>query len=330
MMTYRWSAKGRSSERDAAVSIPLAILVGGGGSPKIWGLTGAERLWRQLRVAGVAQISTDATAVASQAGPALLIHDGWVFDESLVVALTKAAPGTVLVDDGSGCAVAALVSAEQVATAAQHLGGPARGLPPEFSVVGPAALAGDYNRRLRKREAPYLGALDVVALPEIERRTFAASYKGVTDLVTKHVWPWPARQATRFCAHVGISPNMVTLASLVFVIIAFYQFAAGQYASGLVAAWIMTFLDTVDGKLARVTLRPRHRSDPPAVLVVGLGERPGCRGPCAAGGQYCLRYHPDRLRRPAARRARLRGLVRYGHACLAPLRQLHASDHCAP
>ena len=32
-------------------------------------------------------------------------------------------------------------------------------------------------------------------------------------------------------------------------------FWTGHHALGLVAAWLMTFLDTVDGKLARVTLR---------------------------------------------------------------------------
>ena len=32
-------------------------------------------------------------------------------------------------------------------------------------------------------------------------------------------------------------------------------FWVGEFGWGLVAAWVMTFLDTVDGKLARVTLR---------------------------------------------------------------------------
>jgi len=38
------------------------------------------------------------------------------------------------------------------------------------------------------------------------------------------------------------------------VVLAFYCFAQGQFAVGLLAAWLMTFLDTVDGKLARVTV----------------------------------------------------------------------------
>jgi phosphatidylglycerophosphate synthase len=35
-------------------------------------------------------------------------------------------------------------------------------------------------------------------------------------------------------------------------------FAQGWFGLGLAVAWLMTFLDTVDGKLARVTLRSSH------------------------------------------------------------------------
>ena len=44
---------------------------------------------------------------------------------------------------------------------------------------------------------------------------YMESYKGVTDVVTKHVWPIPALHVTRFCARLGISPNMVTLVSFI-------------------------------------------------------------------------------------------------------------------
>jgi phosphatidylglycerophosphate synthase len=46
----------------------------------------------------------------------------------------------------------------------------------------------------------------------------------------------------------------VTTLSLIFSIFAGLLFYYGFYATGLVFAWLMTFLDTVDGKLARVTL----------------------------------------------------------------------------
>ena len=73
--------------------------------------------------------------------------------------------------------------------------------------------------------------------------------------MTLYVWPRPARAVTRLCAHAGITPNQVTSASLVLVLVAMALFWTGHYALGLIAAWAMTFLDTVDGKLARVTLR---------------------------------------------------------------------------
>jgi phosphatidylglycerophosphate synthase len=40
----------------------------------------------------------------------------------------------------------------------------------------------------------------------------------------------------------------------VLTVAAFWLFLNGTFATGLVAAWAMTFLDTVDGKLARTTL----------------------------------------------------------------------------
>jgi phosphatidylglycerophosphate synthase len=46
----------------------------------------------------------------------------------------------------------------------------------------------------------------------------------------------------------------VTLVGLGCVLLATALFAIGWFATGLVVAWFMTFLDTVDGKLARVTI----------------------------------------------------------------------------
>jgi phosphatidylglycerophosphate synthase len=83
---------------------------------------------------------------------------------------------------------------------------------------------------------------------------FMGTYKGATDLITKHLWPGPAFLATRWLAPRGITPNMVTLAAAVLVFLTFWLFLQGHLGLGLVSAWLMTFLDTVDGKLARTTL----------------------------------------------------------------------------
>jgi phosphatidylglycerophosphate synthase len=47
---------------------------------------------------------------------------------------------------------------------------------------------------------------------------------------------------------------MVTSVSLVLTLLATWLFWHGHYGTGLIAAWLMAFLDSVDGKLARVTL----------------------------------------------------------------------------
>ena len=89
----------------------------------------------------------------------------------------------------------------------------------------------------------------------IENYLYDKSYKGITDLVTKWWWPAPARAAVRLCAQNNITPNRVTGIGWLLALLTGVAFYYGQFASGLISAWLMTFLDTVDGKLARVTLQ---------------------------------------------------------------------------
>jgi phosphatidylglycerophosphate synthase len=118
----------------------------------------------------------------------------------------------------------------------------------------PDTLVAAFMKELLKFDVPFLLPITAKNRRALEKRLFAGSYKGVTDLVTKWLWPVPAQWATRLCTRCDITPNQVTSLSLVFSIFAGLLFYYGFYATGLVFAWLMTFLDTVDGKLARVTL----------------------------------------------------------------------------
>jgi phosphatidylglycerophosphate synthase len=211
-----------------------------GSRARVWGMTGRERLERALRRASV-QI---------EAHGAVLLRDDFIYDEVLVRALLKQ-PGVVLVAD-DGTAVAAHGLADGSGIEESLLRGV---VPAGLTSVDAVALASSYNQTLRKRAVPYL--LQIGRLPpiDLERRMFGGAYKGVTDFVTKRIWPWPAFHVTRLCARFGITPNMVTAVSLVFVLAAMALFWEGAFAAGLACAWAMCFLDTVDGKLARVTLR---------------------------------------------------------------------------
>jgi phosphatidylglycerophosphate synthase len=217
-----------------------------GESPlRIWSLPAAERLQRQLRRVG-------ATAPTESARLVVLLRADWVYDEPLLRGLVRQdSPCGMWAEDGSCVALLLPASrSDEAAALLQHGQAPA-----DLPRRTPAEVAGSYNDTLRKREPPYLLPLTAEGIAAIEARVFAGSYKGVTDFVTLYLWPRPARACTRICAQLGISPNTVTTASLVLVLLAMWAFWHGQYGWGLVAAWGMTFLDTVDGKLARVTLQ---------------------------------------------------------------------------
>jgi len=217
-----------------------------GESPlRVWGLPSALRLQRQLALAG-------ALADEAAATRRVLLRADWVYDDALVRGLV-AAERDLALHAVDGIAVAVNAATADAANAAALLA--AGRAPASAREVSAASLADGYNNALRKREPPFLLPLSDATLPAIEQRVFGSSYKGVTDLVTRYVWPRPARWATRLCARAGITPNQVTTLSLVLVLVAMALFWTGHYALGLVAAWGMTFLDTVDGKLARVTLR---------------------------------------------------------------------------
>jgi phosphatidylglycerophosphate synthase len=223
-----------------------------GHSPlSIYSLPAAERLQRQLHKAG-------ATAAGDSARLVVLVRADWVYDEPLVRGLAKQQEACSMWSDDGVC-VAIVVPPSGREEAANLLqGGQAPAALPRRT---PTQIAGEYNSKLRKREPPYLLPLTAQNLDTIEARVFAGSYKGVTDFVTLYLWPRPARAVTRVCAQLGLTPNMVTSIGLVLVFVAMWAFWHGHYGWGLVAAWVMTFLDTVDGKLARVTMQSSKFGD---------------------------------------------------------------------
>jgi phosphatidylglycerophosphate synthase len=235
------AAEGTGPERASA-----GVVVGV--SPvRLWGMTSTERLRRQFSRAGLTPAETP-----PEGESALLMRADWVFDESLVRALARR-PGAVLTAE-SGEAVGLHAPAGEAPALAAWLAGGQGGPPAGLTRLAPRELVPAYNEALRKRETALLERLTPEALPTVEGRMFGGSYKGVTDLVTKYVWPVPARAATKLCAVAGLKPNHVTALGLLLTLLTFWLFWRGEFGWGLASGWLMTFLDTVDGKLARVTL----------------------------------------------------------------------------
>ena len=171
-----------------------------------------------------------------------------VFDDAAIQWL-MGNPGTLLADDeGRPLAVAvapALVS--QAAGAIERKGD-------DFRLETTRRLGDRFVRKLRRSSPMLAFSLDSVPVAAAERLLFASVYKGVTDLVTKWVWPVPAFFVTLVAARLGIRPNFITAIGIALTVLAGWLFYTGQLAGALAAAWVMTFLDTVDGKLARVTV----------------------------------------------------------------------------
>jgi phosphatidylglycerophosphate synthase len=112
-----------------------------------------------------------------------------------------------------------------------------------------------YVDKLRRSLPYWLYAVDSVQTRQaLERRMFWDNYKGSTDLLTRWVYPplvWPL---VRLCTRLHIHPNAVTVLSIVLAFAAVPLFAAGDWAWGFLCAYGMSVLDSVDGKIARVTL----------------------------------------------------------------------------
>lgn len=222
---------------------------------RLWGLTSRQRLQRVLERAGITEIVEDLAAVPAQSS-VLLLRADYLYDDRVLNSLVKM-PNTVLQLPWpqTSVAVAAHVSSKIAPQAQDVLSGtPASKALPGVRAETPETLTSPYQQNLRKLDPPFVLPITTANQQDLEQLLFLSSYKGVTDLVTKWAWPRPAQWVTRLCVQYGFRPNHVTMASLFLVVLAGTFFTYGIYGWGLLIGWLMTFLDTVDGKLARVTV----------------------------------------------------------------------------
>ena len=251
----------------------------------IWGIETLERQKRCAEALGASRCDILDAGEYPPLNPGdaryLVLRADLVYEERLLQGLVEAGD-VILADTVPGReiaeAMAAHVGAENLPAAVAALRGleyqqpGVKPLDPEedFNTLRYAEvleIAPAYNPKLRKLLPPFVFSVDADNIREIENAIFKASYKGITDLVTKWVWPLPARAVVRVLATRGVRPNSVTAVGYVLTALATWWFIEGWFAAGLAAGWIMTFLDTVDGKLARCTLTSSKLGD---VLDHGL------------------------------------------------------------
>lgn len=227
------------------MALPVATI--GHNPVRLWGLTNAERTGRIARASGLGVAETVPDGAALLANAAFACDPAWIRH-------IAARPGLVLTVGGvpvlahAPDAGASRAVAQAMADAASLPEMP--GLEAVAFETGPTVE----NKALRKRETPFVMALRPETVPAIERASYFGAYKGVTDILTKYLWPEWALALTRVCARLGITPNMVTVVGAIFCVLATVCFAYGHYFAGMAIGLAFMVLDTVDGKLARCTI----------------------------------------------------------------------------
>ena len=183
----------------------------------------------------------------------LLVAEGdVVHDDRLLEHLLQQGPGHAIVSD-----VAAVVWLSQEQWNQRRTSWPDGGsrLLAEGLVCTPLAQIGDYVPELRLTIAPFMIRLTAPdQLRKVDHLMYRRTFKGVIDVVARYGYYHLVRLITRGLSRTTLSPNLFTVLSILGIWVAIPCFATGHIALGCVSAWIGVLLDSVDGKLARLTL----------------------------------------------------------------------------
>ena len=226
---------------------------------RLWGLGSERRLQRQLK-----EISKESSGDLSNIqwlknidsvpanGQVLLLNGSFLFENRTIKGILEHSNSILHYSDNT--AAAAFIDTGHLGHVLTYMRDSKQQPPTSLQVVRTGDMEA-FDGNLSRSTKPFLEPVTATRKSELENSLYGNAYKGITDLVTKFVWPKPAKRAVQLCANLHISPNMVTTLGLLLVVAACYLFLNGHYGWGLLAGWVMTFLDTVDGKLARVTIQ---------------------------------------------------------------------------
>ena len=226
---------------------------------RLWGLGSAQRLQRQLKAVSK-ESSGDKRDICwlesieelPAGGQVLVLNGAYLFENRTLKGVLQQLNSSLQSEDDMPAA--AFIDAGRIGEVLTYMKDPGQPVPEGLQVMQSSDMEA-YDENLKRSTRPLLEKLSATRKTELENWLYGNAYKGITDLVTKFVWPKPAKLFVHLCANMHISPNMVTSFGLLLVIAACYLFLNGYYGWGLLAGWLMTFLDTVDGKLARVTIQ---------------------------------------------------------------------------
>ncbi|WP_368412573.1 CDP-alcohol phosphatidyltransferase family protein [Dongia sp.] len=215
--------------------------------------------WRQ----GTGDFSARLNGFAAEAGsqPVLLLDGATLPDARLHASLTGLAD-SVAVMAPKGEERAAMIRLETGLAGGAVDAGDLYGLAEKLVAAGTVRPYGqdEFNGFIRKlrRTIPYymfrVETADKAA--KVEKFMFWSNYKGSTDFFTRYVYPPLVWISVGPLARARVHPNAVTIFSIILALGAIPIWAIGDpwsFWTGFAMAYGMSVLDSVDGKLARLT-----------------------------------------------------------------------------
>jgi phosphatidylglycerophosphate synthase len=209
----------------------------------------AARRWpfpvRVVRTAGTIAQRLARSAV----GRRVLALDTRTLIDARLYDFVTAQPRDLAIEDGDA-AIAWIADPAALSADASDLHG---ALAPALPRLTQAEFPG-FIRNLRRTLPFYLFRVtNADERAKVERFLFWSNYKGSTDFFTKYVYPPLVWVMVRPLARAHVHPNWVTIISVVLTFAAVPLFGAGYFLAGFLCAYGMSVLDSVDGKLARLT-----------------------------------------------------------------------------
>ena len=153
--------------------------------------------------------------------------------------------------------------------------------PGEYAIktVNPSNFE-SYIEDLRLNFVPYFFQVEKdTDMKSLENHMYEANFKGTMDFIATYIYKYPVREITRFLSHFSfVTPNQITFLSIVSSFAVPLLFALGFFGAAIIVGWCMFIFDSVDGKLARLTVRLsrtagliEHATSAPAIFLWFVG-----------------------------------------------------------
>jgi len=185
------------------------------------------------------------------AGHALVCDGDVVHDDRVLDHLLAVGPGHAVSGEDTAAAHVSIAALQAHIASGQHADVTAL---PDVHTTALSEL-GHYVPDLRLTMPPFLVRIaDAHTLRRVDHLLFHRTFKGVIDAVARYGYYHLVRCTTRWLSRTAISPNLLTLLSIVGIWATIPCFATGQIGWGILCAWVGVILDSIDGKLARLTI----------------------------------------------------------------------------